>query len=72
MRLDEKHRPHVFSDVAGQDKAVKVLSTVDCGGRGIFHGQVRHGQVNTGLDCGGACSWLSGGYYRDDGARVDC
>ena len=36
MRLDEKHRPHVFSDVAGQDKAVKVLSTVDCGGRGIY------------------------------------
>jgi len=36
MRLDEKHRPRVFSDVAGQDKAVKVLSTVDCGGRGIY------------------------------------
>jgi len=36
MRLDEKYRPRVFEDVAGQDKAVKVLSTVDCGGRGIY------------------------------------
>ena len=36
MRLDEKHRPRVFEDVAGQDKAVSVLSRVDCGGRGIY------------------------------------
>ena len=36
MRLDEKHRPHCYGDVAGQDKAVRVLTRVNCGGRGIY------------------------------------
>jgi len=36
MRLDEKYRPRCFGDVAGQTKAVRILSAVDCSGRGIY------------------------------------